>query len=148
MSLVGQMESKRPVGRKIGNACVRSSGRSAVSDCRRGLIEERMAMATLEVFRMRFQAFCDRFGRDPEPDEPLFFDPAQDQPVAPESSVIRAQIMAAATAAKVDARLVMDFMRISGRSRAMESAGNPQRRAVPERDRVGWLPGVPEEPST
>ena len=62
--------------------------------------------------------------------------------------VIRSQIQAAAAAAKVDARLVMDFMRISGRGRAMESAGNPQRRAVPERDRLGWLPGIPEEPST
>src|SRR5580704_11343623 len=111
------MESKRPVGRKIGNACVRSSGRSAVSDCRRGLIEERMAMATLEVFRMRFQAFCERFGRDPEPDEPLFFDPAQETPVAPESSVIRSQIIAAATAARVDSRLVIDFMRLSGHGR-------------------------------
>ena len=107
-----------------------------------------MAMATLEVFRMRFQAFCERFGRDPEPDEPLFFDPAQEQPVAPDSAIIRSQIQAAAAAAKVDARLVMDFMRISGRGRAMESAGNPQRRAVPERDRLGWLPGIPEEPST
>ncbi|MGO9063081.1 MAG: hypothetical protein ACLQU2_37815 [Candidatus Binataceae bacterium] len=107
-----------------------------------------MAMATLEVFRVRYQAFCDRFGRDPEPDEPLFFDPEQEQPVAPDSSAIRLQIIAAASVARVDARLVMDFMRLSGRGRAMESAGNPQRRAVPERDRSGWLPGVPEEPST
>jgi hypothetical protein len=104
-------------------------------------------MATLEVFRMRFQAFCERFGRDPEPDEPLFFDPAQETPVAPESSVIRSQIIAAATAARVDSRLVIDFMRLSGHGRPMESP-NPQRRGVPERDRVGWLPNAPEEPST
>ncbi len=48
---------------------------------------------------MRYKAFYDRFGRDPEPDEPLFFDPEQEHPVAPESSVIRAQIIAAAAEA-------------------------------------------------
>jgi hypothetical protein len=127
------------VGRKTGNACVRGSGRFGVSDCRRGVIEEQMAIATLEVFRMRYRAFCDRFGRDPEPDEPLFFDPAQELPVAPEPAVIRAQVLSAASAAGVDGRTVLSFMRL-------ESVPTVRRhRAIPDRS---WLSGVPEEPSS
>jgi hypothetical protein len=122
-----------------------------VSDCRRGLIEERMAIATLEVFRIRYRAFCDRFGRDPEPDEPLFFDPEQDQPVPPEPGVIRAQVLAAASAAGVDGRMVLRFMRLDRRTRPLEStpAALPWcHRAVPDRDRVGRQPVIPEEPSS
>jgi hypothetical protein len=115
-----------------------------VSDCRRGFVDERIAIATLEVFRMRYRAFCDRFGRDPEPDEPLFFDPAQDQPVAPEPAVIRAQVMAAASAAGVDGRTVLDFMRLE----SVSGASARRHRAIPDRDRSGWLPGIPEEPSS
>jgi len=71
---------------------------------------------------MRYRAFCERFGRDPEPDEPLFFDPAQEQPVAPEPFVIRSQVMAAALAARVDARLVLDLMRLTRHPRPVDSA--------------------------
>jgi hypothetical protein len=81
-----------------------------------------MAIATLQVFRMRYRAFFDRFGRDPEPDEPLFFDPAQEQPVAPEPAVIRSQVLTAASAAGVDGNLVLSFMRLDRRSRSLESA--------------------------
>jgi hypothetical protein len=111
--LAATIESNIPVGRKIGNASgVRSSGRFGVRDCR-GLLEEPTAIAILKVFRMRYRAFCERFGRDPEPHEPLFFDPAQEQPMAPESAVIRSQVMAAALAARVDPQLVLDFVRVS-----------------------------------
>jgi len=122
-----------------------------VSDCRRGLVEERMAIATLEVFRIRYRAFCDRFGRDPEPDEPLFFDPASDKPVPPESSVIRAQVLAAATSAGVDGHIVLSFMRLDRRTRPLEStpvAAPWSQRAIPDRDRSGWVPVIPEEPSS
>ncbi len=130
------------MGRKTGNACVRRSGRFVVSDCRRSLIEERMAIATLEVFRMRYRAFCERFGRDPEPDEPLFFDPAQDLPVAPEPAVIRAQVLSAASAAGVDGRIVLSFMRLDRRSRPVESTNS----APLWRHRR--IPATPEEPSS
>jgi len=138
------------VGRKTGNACVRSSGRFGVIDCRRGLTEERMAIATLEVFRMRYQAFYARFGRDPEPDEPLFFDPAQEQPVAPDAAVIRSQIIAAAAAARVDAGLVLDFMKVGRRARGPGNgvSSPPWRTQIVEHDRASWLPVVPEEPSS
>jgi len=84
-----------------------------VSDCRRGLFEEQTAIAMLKVFRMRYNAFRERFGRDPEPDEPLFFDPAQEQPVVAEPPVIRSQVMAAALAARVDPHPVLDLMCMS-----------------------------------
>lgn len=139
------------MGRKIGNTCLRSSGRYAVSDCRRGPIEERMAVATLQVFRMRYRAFFERFGRDPEPDEPLFFDPAQDEPIPPEPAVIRAQVLAAASAAGVDGRMVLGFMRVDRLGRPRETApATPLSRhpAIHDRDRLGYLPVVPEEPSS
>jgi hypothetical protein len=113
-------------------------------------MEERMAIATLEVFRMRYQAFYARFGRDPEPDEPLFFDPEQEQPVAPDGAVIRSQIIAAAAAARVDAGLVLDFMKVGRRARERENgvSSPPWRSQIIEHDRAGWLPVVPEEPSS
>ncbi len=122
-----------------------------MSDCRRGLIEERMAIATLEVFRMRYRAFCDRYGRDPEPDEPLFFDPGSDIPVPPDAAVIRAQVMSAACAAGVDGRVVLRFMRLDRHTRPLEPppVALPWRhRAIPDRDRIGCLTVVPEEPSS
>ena len=108
-----------------------------------------MALATLEVFRMRYQAFCDQFGRDPEPDEPLFFDPAQQIPVPPEPSVIRSQVMEAAAATRVDAKLVLDFMSQARRKQALESTVEPRpwRYRAPERDQPDWLPALPEEPA-
>jgi hypothetical protein len=146
------MESQRTVSRKIGNACVRSSGRFVVTDRRRGPIEERIAIATLEVFRIRYRAFFERFGRDPEPDEPLFFDPDQDQPVAPEPAVIRAQVLNAASAAGVDGHIVLTFMRLDRRTRPLDPppAALPwNHRAVSDRDRQPWVPVlVPEEPSS
>src|SRR5215467_1953877 len=136
------MESKAPVGRKIGNSSFRNSGRFGVSDCRRGVMQDRMALATLEVFRVRYKAFCARFGRDPEPDETLFFDPEQDSPVPPESAVIRSQILAAAAEARVDAGLVLDFMREGSRQRSRENCrilGQPWRpAAAPEPEHPGW----------
>ncbi len=58
--------------------------------------------ALLKIATVRFQAFRDRFGRDPFPDEPLFFDPEQDQPVPPASDEMRSQLLAAASATRSD----------------------------------------------
>ena len=110
-----------------------------------------MAVATLQLFRMRYRAFFERFGRDPEPDEPLFFDPAQDEPVAPEPAVIRAQVLAAASAAGVDGRMVLSFMRLDRLARPREaSPATPLSRptAIHYRDRLGYSPILPEEPSS
>ena len=116
------METTAPVERKIGNASPRSSRRFGVSDSRRRSMQERMAIATLEVFRMHYKAFYARFGRDPKPDQAWFFDPEQELPLPRESSVIRAQIIAPAAEAHVDAGLVLDFMREGSRQRARENS--------------------------
>jgi len=110
-----------------------------------------MRIATLEVFRRRYQAFCERFGRDPEPDEPLFFDPAQDKPVQPEPDVVRVQVMAAAAAARVDASIVLRLMQLDHDTRPHESAPvapNSSHSGLPDQYGMAWLPIVPEEPSS
>jgi len=109
-----------------------------------------MAIATLEVFRIRYRAFCETFGRDPQPDEPLFFDPAQDQPVPPDPAIIRAQVLKAASSAGVDGRMVLSFMRLDRLSRPTEGSAPAawRQRISPDRDRQAWLPVLPEEPSS
>src|SRR5260370_171985 len=41
-----------------------------------------IAAALIAVAQVRYEAFRERFGRDPEPEEPLLFDPAKDKPTA------------------------------------------------------------------
>ena len=105
-----------------------------------------MAIATLEVFRIRYRAFYEHFGRDPQPDEPLFFDPAQDQPVPPEPAVIRAQVLKAASAAGVDGRMVLSFMRLDRLTRPLEPSTPAawRHRVTPDRERLA----LPDEPSS
>ena len=105
--------SGRVVAGKTGAMCFRSSARFTAYDRREEMmLQDHAAVAMLKVFRVRFQAFRNHFGRDPEPDEPLFFDPHKRRPVAPPPSVIRHQVMAAASTARVDGRIVLDIMRM------------------------------------
>jgi hypothetical protein len=59
---------------------------------------------------LRYQAFLARFGRDPGPDEPLLFDPKQDEPTAASADERFLQIKDAADAAKVDAILLLNCL--------------------------------------
>ena len=43
------------------------------------LAEGRLPTAA-EALQEQFRLFREKFGRDPKPDEPIFFDPDQDQP--------------------------------------------------------------------
>jgi hypothetical protein len=63
--------------------------------------------ALLEIAKVRFAVFRERFGRDPEPDEPLLFDPDQDQPTEANKEDCRIQVLSAALASKVDAGEVL-----------------------------------------
>ena len=67
-------------------------------NCGQGDIEGEL----LKIASVRFQAFRDHFGRDPFPDEPLFFDPSAEQPTASASAVMRTQLLAAASATRSD----------------------------------------------
>jgi hypothetical protein len=69
-----------------------------------------VASALLEVARIRFEAFRDRFGRDPEPDEPLLFDPAEDQPTAASIGDRTLQIVSAAMLCDVDAVAILSVL--------------------------------------
>jgi hypothetical protein len=64
----------------------------------------------MRISRLRYQIFRARFGRDPYPDEPLFFDPANDIPVVAEVSQMWTQVMDAAVATRTDALSVMKFL--------------------------------------
>jgi hypothetical protein len=63
----------------------------------------------LKIASVRFEAFRDRFGRDPFPDEPLFFDPTRDEPVAPASAEMRIQLLAAASATRSDRASLLKY---------------------------------------
>jgi hypothetical protein len=71
---------------------------------------EGIASALIAIAQIRYEAFRDRFGRDPEPDEPLLFDPMEDEPTAANSSDRVLQVMSAALLCNIDAHLVLDYL--------------------------------------
>jgi len=70
----------------------------------------RIATALLEIARIRYEAFREHFGRDPEPNEPLLFDPREDEPVAATAADRTLQIVSAAMICNVDATAVLDYL--------------------------------------
>jgi len=66
--------------------------------------------ALLEIARVRFALFRERFGRDPDPDEPLLFDPEKVEPTAASQVDRRVQVVSAAIASDVDADAVLDLL--------------------------------------
>ncbi len=70
------------------------------------------AAALFEVLRLRFERFRERFGRDPEADEPLLFDPDFDEPVVTSDEQSRMQVTTAALAAEVDPTAVLRWLRL------------------------------------
>jgi hypothetical protein len=66
--------------------------------------------ALLEIAKVRFALFRERFGRDPGPDEPLFFDPEKVEPTAATQADQRVQVVSAAMASAVDAGAVLDLL--------------------------------------
>jgi len=69
-----------------------------------------IGMAMLKIARMRYQIFRDQFGRDPGPDEPLFFDSMQSEPVVAGTTEMSSQVMDAAMATRSDYLSVMKFL--------------------------------------
>jgi hypothetical protein len=66
--------------------------------------------ALLEVAKVRFELFREHFGRDPEPDEPLLFDPDKGEPTAATQADGRLQVVSAALASEVDASGVLGLL--------------------------------------
>jgi hypothetical protein len=73
-------------------------------------ISDPLVAALLEIAKVRFQLFRERFGRDPGPDEPLLFDPNQCEPTAATQADGRVQVVSAAMASEVDASPVLSLL--------------------------------------
>ena len=68
-----------------------------------------IATALIKIAAVRYQAFRDYFGRDPLPDEPLFFDPSREKPTACATAEMRAQLITAASTTKSDSSSLSKF---------------------------------------
>jgi hypothetical protein len=73
-------------------------------------VSDPLVAALLEIAKVRFALFRERFGRDPGLDEPLLFDPEQDVPTAAAQAESRVQVVSAATASEVDANAVLRLL--------------------------------------
>jgi hypothetical protein len=73
-------------------------------------ISDPLMAALLEVAKVRFQLFRERFGREPGPDEPLLFDPDQGIPTASTVADSRVQLVSAAMASEVDAHDLLNLL--------------------------------------
>jgi len=71
---------------------------------------ESLATALLRIASVRYAAFCERFGRDPGPHEPLLFDPERDEPTEADPYDGALQVRAAATVLNIDATEVLRFL--------------------------------------
>jgi hypothetical protein len=69
-----------------------------------------VAQALLKVAICRYGMFVKKFGRDPKPNEPLFFDPHCDQPTEADAVELRRQVLETAGAAGVNADMVLKFL--------------------------------------
>jgi hypothetical protein len=73
-------------------------------------VSDPLVAALLEIAKVRFALFRERFGRDPGLDEPLLFDPEQDVPTAATQADSRVQVVSAAIASEVDANVVLRLL--------------------------------------
>lgn len=72
--------------------------------------------ALIKVAIHRFGMFREKFGRDPGPNEPLFFDPRGDHPVEAEGFELHRQVVETARSAGVDADMVLKFLKLKERN--------------------------------
>jgi len=83
--------------------------------------------ALLKVAIRCYGMFVKKFGRDPGPNEPLFFDPCSDQPVEAEGIELHRQVMEAARSAGVNADMVIRFLKLEERNLSRGIEGRIQR---------------------
>ncbi len=96
--------------------------------------------ALLEVIRYRFSAFEAKFGRKPDPDEPLFFDSSESHPVLASQREFREQVRTAASASGLDVGPIFRLLQANERSIDTEgseachrdSRSDPRRRGLSE----------------
>ncbi len=73
-------------------------------------ISDPLLATLLEIAKVRFALFRERFGRDPGLDEPLLFDPDKEEPTAASPADGRVQVVSAAMASEVDAGAVLGLL--------------------------------------
>ncbi|HYB90829.1 MAG TPA: hypothetical protein VEC38_07275 [Candidatus Binataceae bacterium] len=78
------------------------------NDCERRLNPDENAL--IEILKLQYERFTRHFGRDPEVDEPLFFDANVGAPVPLDPEGTRTLVIAVAMAANVDYRPVLRMM--------------------------------------
>ena len=66
--------------------------------------------ALMKIVRVRYGAFIEKFGREPEPHEPLFFDESKVQPTKADLASTRRQLADGARAAGVKVAPVLMFL--------------------------------------
>ena len=66
---------------------------------------------TAKALELQIEAFREKFGREPEPDDPLFFDPDADTPVPIDVEEVSAQIIKAMASAGLDPAKIYAFHR-------------------------------------
>ena len=71
--------------------------------------------ALLQIVRIRFRAFENKFGRLPKADEPIFFEQSASHPVKASIEETRAQLERSARDARVDLDPVLHFLGLSYR---------------------------------
>jgi hypothetical protein len=64
---------------------------------------------TLDVIEIQRQAFIRKFGREPGPDDPIFFDPEQDTPQPVSSEKMREQMVVAMRAGGIRPEIVYAY---------------------------------------
>jgi len=66
--------------------------------------------ALILIIRKRFQAFIEKFEREPDSHEPLFFDESETVPVQADAATVTKQLQTAARLARVQAAPVFTFL--------------------------------------
>jgi hypothetical protein len=69
----------------------------------------KMKRSRVEALRKQRQAFIEKFGREPGPNDPVFFDPAADTPTFLNEEAVRAQMLRAMQKAEIPPHLVYAF---------------------------------------
>jgi hypothetical protein len=102
-------------------SCARRSNRVS---CKAGAVCSKCSF--FEVIRLRFRAFREQFGRDPGPNEPLFFEPDRDRPVQVDTAQAIEQIEAAARTLKIHSGPVLDFLKLKSTARNRQDQSKPK----------------------
>lgn len=71
--------------------------------------KKRIRGEALRALRAQRQAFIDKFGREPGPDDPVMFDPDADTPVPISEEKVRAQMLEAMRAAEIPSHLIYAY---------------------------------------